>query len=362
MSLSLMGKKTYVGLDLGHHSIKACMMKRTQTGWLVTNAVRVPTPVGSIREGIVMQPEEVASAIKQCLKLLGAKVNACHLSVGGTAVIVRTVRIPSMTETTLRKSIKFEAGRYVPNTPEESYIEFDILGEAEGGQMDVMIVAAPREMVDSRRKACELAGIEVEAVDIEPFAAYRSLIEANHGIDLDNETFAIIDIGSATTNVSVVNKGIFAMTRAIPQGSYLLTESLQRYFKLNFEDAEEGKAQLDVRGLLDDGTPTENPPLRVMQPHLDDLIREIRRSLNYYQSQQTESGAPGVVNWILLTGGGAKLGGISDYFANKLGLKVYPSSIFDNPRVAAIGDEVAGQGAELSVASGLAMRAHSRAS
>jgi len=360
MSLRLMSKKSYVGLDLGHHSIKGCVIKRSQVGWIVTNAVTVPTPPGSIREGIVTGKSEVATAIRGLLKQLGTKANACHISVGGSSVVVRTVQIPKMNENTLRKSIKFEAGRYVPNSPEESYIEFDILNETEDGQMNTMIVAVPREIVDSRREACEMAGLDVVSVDIEPFAAYRSLIESNHGVDADNDTFAIIDLGASSTKVSVISGGSFAMARAIPQGSSILTEALQRYFKLTPDDAEEGKAQLDVRNLLDDGKPTENPPLRVMQPHLDDLIREIRRSLNYYQSQQTESGAPGVVNWMLITGGGANLQGIADYLSIKLGLKVYTASIFDNPRIAFVGDDLGQRGAEMAVASGLAMRSYAK--
>ena len=72
---------------------------------------------------------------------------------------------------TLRKSIKFEAGRYVPNSPEDSYIEFEILGQADEDNMSVLIVASPREIVESRVRACELAGIEVEIVDVEAFAA-----------------------------------------------------------------------------------------------------------------------------------------------------------------------------------------------
>src|SRR5205814_9217517 len=137
-------------------------------------------------------------------------------------------------------------------------------------------------------QVCEAAGLEVESVDIEAFAIYRVLIEADPSRDWSDKTIAVIDIGATTTNVSVITKKLFAMSRTIPNGGHTLTDALKNYFKLSEEDAESGKSQLDFRDLTQEVVPRENPPLRVLQPHVDDLVREIRRSLNYYQSQQQD--------------------------------------------------------------------------
>jgi len=359
MSLKMKSKPS-IGLDIGHYTIKLVMLDRSPQGWKVHTSLSALTPPNSVRDGSVVDVAAVAATIKGLLKRAGLKNAAAHVSVAGASVVMRNVRIPKMNEQTLRKSIRFEAGRYVPNSPEDSYIEFEILGDTEDGQMDVLIVAAPKQLVDSRLQACTMAGVEVESVNVELFAAFRALVEANQGIDIANDTIALIDIGAYTTQVSVIHKGNFAITRTINQGGNNLTDALQRYFKLTFEDAEEGKMQLDVRALLDDTKPTENPPLRVLQPQLDELIREMRRSLNFYQSQQTEAGAGGNLSWMLVSGGGAKLPGIADYMSGRLGLKVYPGCILDNPRFSGLSEEIA-TGPEVSVASGLAMRAHKAA-
>jgi len=156
-----------------------------------------------------------------------------------------------------------------------------------------------------------------------------------------------------------VSQGIFAMTRSIPQGADTLTQALKSYFKLSDEDAEQGKSQLDLRELLEDGKPKENPPLRVLQPHVDDLVREIRRSLNYYQSQQQE-GQNKNIDHILLTGGGAKLAGLAEYFGHKLSIPTTLHDVFANPRFSHHGDPDE-SGLDFSVASGLAMRAFAKA-
>ncbi len=361
MSLSMMRRKAYVGLDLGHGAFKAVQVERTADGWKVTRAVATPTPPECIKDGVVVDPPLAASAIRQMLREGRLTASNCIIAVAGGTVIVRTVRIPKMPEATLRKSIKFEAGRYVPSSIEDSFIEFEILGEAPENQMDVMIVAAPREIVESRLKACSMAGLDPEVVDIEAFAAYRSLVESEAEAGLSESTIALVDVGASSTNVSVVSKGVFAMTRSIPQAGGTLTEALKGYFKLSDEDAEAGKAQLDLRDLLKDEKPLENPPLRVLQPHVDELVREIRRSLNYYQSQQTEQGAPNPVTKLIVSGGAARLGGLADYLSHKLGIETAARGVFDNPSFVSAGVEDPGSGLELSVAAGLAMRAFDKA-
>jgi type IV pilus assembly protein PilM len=357
--MGMFSKKSFIGVDIGHHSIKAVALERVASGWRVLRFASTPTPPDAVKDGVVVDVASTVGALKSLLKENGLSAGSAMIAVSGGSVVVRQVRMPKMAEATLRKSIKFEASRYVPSSVEDSYIEFEIIGPVDEQQMDVLMVAAPKDVVESRLQACEEAGLEVEAVDIEAFAMYRALVEADLDQHWTENTVALVDIGSATTNISVVSHGVFSMTRSIPQGADTLTQALKSYFKLSDEDAESGKAQLDLRELLEEGKPKENPPLRVLQPHVDDLVREIRRSLNYYQSQQQEGSAK-QIDHILLTGGGAKLSGLADYFSHKLSIPTTLHDVFANPRFSHYADAEQ-SGLELSVASGLAMRAFAKA-
>jgi type IV pilus assembly protein PilM len=360
MTLSPFGKKIYVGIDLGHHTIKAVQVERSSSGWKIERMGVAPTPPESIKESVVVDPEAVGAAIKQLLKDYHFNATNCNIAVSGGSVVVRNVRIPKMPEATLRKSIKYEASRYVPSSVEDSYIEFEIVAEADDSNMDVLMVAAPKDVVESRMKACQAAGLEVESVDVEPFAAYRALVESNFKSNWSEGTVALVDMGSSTTSMSVINDGMFAMARSIPLGSAALSEALKSYFKLSDEDAESGKAQLDLRELLEDGG-KENPPLKVVQPHLDDLVRELRRSLNYYQSMQTENTGSKNISTVLLTGGGAKMEGLAEYIGQKLSLPVVSVGVLDNERFSLSTLSEFGRGLDIAVASGLAMRTYGKA-
>lgn len=359
MAFTPFGKKSFVGLDLGHHTIKAVQVERSAGGWKITRSGTIPTPEESIRDCVVVDPQIVGAAIKQLLRESEIVASNAIIAVAGGTVVVRNVRIPIMPEATLRKSIKFEAGRYVPSSVEDSHIEFEIIGPVDDNQMDVLVVAAPREIVASRIKACEEAGLTVEVVDVEPFATYRVLVENHPSEEWTGKTVAVVDIGNSTTSMSVVSNGVFAMTRSIQQAGQALTDALKTSFKLSKNDAEAGKAQLDLGELMQEGAPKDNPPLRVVQPLLDDLVREVRRSLNYYQSQQTDGNAPKAVDAVLLAGGGSKMNGIAKYIEHKLGIPTQAVSVRQNPLF--YFDETSPDVADLSVASGLAMRAFQNA-
>ena len=151
------------------------------------------------------------------------------------------------------------------------------------------------------------------------------------------------------------------MTRSIPQAGETFTSALANYFKLSREDAEKGKMQLDLRVLVDAQGPVENPPLRVLQPHIDDLLREIRRSLNYYQSQQTDQSRNKPVSKLIVSGGGANMKGLAEYISHKLDIEAVAVGVYDCAQFARPMETNDAHGYDLAVASGLALRAFSKA-
>jgi type IV pilus assembly protein PilM len=358
--MGMFSKKPLIGLDMGHYSIKAVQAERHGAGWRLIKVAEILTPKDAIKDGVVVDQHAMSYAIKDLITENKLQIGGVHVGVAGGSVMVRHVRIPRMSEATLRKTIKFEASRYVPTSAEESFIEFEIIGPADENQMDVIVVAAPKELVRSRLQVLEALGIDVESVDIEVFAGYRSLIEADPSQDWSTSTFCLVDIGAVSAKLSVIQQGAFVMTRSIPGGGAVLTEALKNYFKLSDADAESGKAQLDASTLAEPNASVENPPLRVIQPHLDDLIREIRRSLNYHQSQLAEPTSANQVSYVLLTGGGARMPGLARYVEHKLGIKTLTAGVFNNPRFTHTTSRTDG-GSEMSVAVGLAMRSYSKA-
>lgn len=355
--MTLAKRKGVVGIDLGHSAIKVVQIERNGAGYKVARSGAVATPPDSIKDGVVVDPEAVGAALKTALKEAHIHAGVGVVAASGGTVFVRQVPYPKMSIGMLRESLKFEAGRYIPGSIDESYVEAEILSEGEEANMNVLLVAAPRDLVGSRIAAVERAGLEVHEVDIEAFASYRATVEMDPGRDFGDRTVALLDLGAVKTSVSVIRNGSFVMHRSLNAGGRALTESLMSYFNLEEADAESGKSVLDVADLLG-GSPEENPPLRVIQPQIDDLIRELKRSFNYFQSQTTagEGQEPLTVEAVLLCGGGARLKGLAAYMEQKLGVPTQTAGAYDNPAVTHNGVHE-DAGLDLTVAAGLALRA-----
>jgi type IV pilus assembly protein PilM len=354
-------KRSSVGVDIGHANIRIVQAEKTTTGFKITKFAHAETPKDAIRDGQITQPELIGHAIKHAMKEAHIHANSAVVAAAGGAVFIRTVQFPKMTAQMLRESVKFEAGRYVPGSVEDSYVEAEILGLHGESQMDVLLVAAPKDSVGARMSACAIAGMEVEVVETETFAAYRAVLEHDPSREVDQKTYMLVNIGAANTFVSVIEKGVYIMHRSMPNAGNMLTDALRQAFKLEQVDAEAGKSVLDLHELLTSGS-TENPPLKVIATMVDDIIRELRRSLNFLQTQgqQREGAKETQIDAVILCGGGAKLKGMAAYMETKLGIPVQALGIFDNPFITH-SIPVNGNGIDLAVAAGLAMRSHLKA-
>lgn len=336
MPSSLFAKERSVGIDIGSRLIKLVEIESSPKGWTVASASVGPTPKDAVKDGIIINVVEVSEQIRTMLRDSGSRATSSVMAISGSQVIVRSVKAPKMPEEKLRKSIKFEAARYVSASVENSVVEFEILGDAaESGQMNVMVVAAPQDMIDSRVRVSEASGLEPLVVDIESFSLIRSLVDFNSTDQYLSRTTAIVDMGAAHTDVNIVNKGEFALTRSIPIAGDAFTNAIKAGVAGSFEEAEEIKLDLGLKYPIDSpeiSDPT-NRGWRAVQPVLDELIREIRRSVNYYQSQFPENHTDSMIDKIVLTGGSSRIPGLERYVSSLLGIQTTKAGIFGQTAV-----------------------------
>ena len=70
-------------------------------------------------------------------------------AVSGHSVIVKKISLPTMTREELEESIRWEAEQYIPFDINEVNLDFQILeGGDDEGQMDVLLVAAKKDLID----------------------------------------------------------------------------------------------------------------------------------------------------------------------------------------------------------------------
>lgn len=331
MLSQLFGKDSIVGIDIGSSHIKAIELEPTGSGYRLANAALQVTPLDSCRDGVITNVLDVAQSIKALLRSANIRSTGAVAAISGSQVIVRQVQLPKMSEANLRKSIKYEAAKYISASMDDSIVEFEILDDVEGtGQMNVMLVAAPKDLVESRVSVLEAAGIEPIAIDVEAFAIIRALIEMETTNELSSKTIALVDVGASHTEVNIVSNGTFALTRSIPIAGDSFTNAIKTLTGFSYDDAERLKFEMAMQDSIDklSSQEVESKCWRVVQPLLDELLREIRRSIHYYQSQFPEGTEQASVSHIVLTGGTARMPGMSAYVASKLNVSVEIGDVF----------------------------------
>lgn len=202
-----------VGLDIGSDSIKVAEAKYARDGITLTGLGVGRTPEGAVENEVIVDPKALGAAIKQLLSESGIKTKKCVSAVGGQSqVVVRVIEVPKMTRDELTETMKWEIERHVPFSVNEVVKDFQPLerpnADPDAQNMEVLLAVAQQELIANHVEALQAAGLKPMAIDIEPLAASRSLIEASQNGASASEIVAIVNIGSNRTDVGIFEGGL----------------------------------------------------------------------------------------------------------------------------------------------------------
>jgi type IV pilus assembly protein PilM len=307
------GSKKLVGLDIGSSSIKLAEVINSSHGHVLNRFLQIPLPKGIIKEGVLADARELSLKIKELFKNSGCQSRGIVTSLSGNSVIVKKVTFAQMGETELRDLIRDEAGKYLPfdNMDDVNY-DFQILGNNEfnPNQMDVIIVAAKKDIVNSYLDALVGAGLNVVIMDVDSFAL-ETMYEANYEYE-NNEIVVIVNIGASITNINVIKDGVSIFTRDFSLGGNSITEALQEKYKITFDEAE----KIKIAGLP--GNDKDNVELRKnILDYAEPIYSEIERSIDYFRS--TFGGE--YIKHVYLSGGSAKINDVTTILSQKLNIE-----------------------------------------
>jgi len=308
------GQKKLVGLDIGSSSLKLAEIISSSRGHVLNRFLQIPLPKGIIIDGVLADSNALTLKIKELFRNSGCGRKGVITSLAGNSVIIKKVTLDQINETELRDLIHDEAGKYLPfdNMDDVNY-DFQILGDNSynPNQMDIIIVAAKKDVVNSYLEAVTAAGLNVMIMDVAPFVL-ESVYEANYEFDND-EIVVIINIGASTTGINVLKGGMSIFTRDFALAGNSITESLQEKYKVTFEEAEKIKINGIPDGSDGDNLDLKNNILDFAQP----ICLEIERSIDYFRS--TFGGE--YIKHILLSGGSAGIYNLTKSLSEKLNVK-----------------------------------------
>jgi type IV pilus assembly protein PilM len=308
--MSLFGRnKLTIGLDIGSGLVKAVVIDHSGSTPELVKVVITPLSDNAIVEGEVMDHGVVADAIRQTLAAVAMKkVKHIVAAVGGRDVIVKKIQIERVKETQARELMRWEAEQHVPFDMESVELDFQILDpDADGLEMNVLLVAAKREIIEAKRHLLEDAGVGATVMDVDAFALHNAF-ELNHPDAMDG-VIALLNIGNEVTNLNILDDGIPILPRDLPVGTRSFREDLQREHGLASDAAEAMICGFDRSATLD----------AVVALRGEELAIGIERAASFLA---TSSRTFGQIRAVYACGGGSRLPGLLPWLAERLRLPV----------------------------------------
>lgn len=326
-------KKEHLGIDLGLSAIKMVELKKKDERLVLSNYAILQIKKDSAFKISDLKEEEIAKVLKNLIAKADIRGRTANISLPINQTFSTIIDFPEMSEDELAAAIPFEARKYVPVPLEEVVLDWSVVGrsalsknnsaaadiknpaasnqgepmaagvqngsrQAEKGQLQVLLVAVPKEIINKIAKIARLAGLEVLTLEQESFSLVRALVGG------DKSTFLIIDIGRKSSDIVVVDDGFIRLSH-------------------NLETIEE-----------------------------EILLMEIERLVNIFRVKYNKS-----IGSCLLTGGRAADKNIFSFLSKKLSIAVAIGDPFAKTKYeAALAPAIKDLGPELAVAVGLAMR------
>jgi type IV pilus assembly protein PilM len=316
--MGLFGKKTSVGLDIGSGFVKMLEVDHSGDQPEVSRVAIEPLLPDAIVEGEVMDPGLVADTVRSLCERVGIKAKDVITAVGGHDVIIKKIEMDRMKESDAREVIRWEAEQHVPFDIRSVELDFQILNPLEEGlQMEVVLVAAKKELVDNKLALLADAGLGAAVIDVDAFALHnafeRNYPEAMEGI------VALVNVGHEVTNVNILEEGVPILTRDIPFGSRRIREDLQRERGLTAEQAEDiVQARKEFEDLA-----------HFVGQAADEVAVGIERASAFLMTRQAGEG----LGSVYLSGGGSRIPGMTRALAERMNVETHQVNPFERTPV-----------------------------
>lgn len=345
--------KSFLGVDLGATSIKIVELKEEAGRARLLTYGYTEQSIGYPEKEFTETPERAIDLIKKiCVKARTVSKQAVA-ALPSASVFSSVINIPAAPGKDLAEAVRWEAKKIIPLPLEEMILDWKVLTpETAAGVTPsvapqkttrVLLTAAAKNLVKKYLDIFKGAGLNLVSLETETFALVRALV------GVDKSTVIVVDMGAASTAISIIENGVPFLNRSLNVGGINITKEIAASLGIDFNQAEQMKYDVGMSPGAGGGVS------KIVERALSMLLNEIKYCTNIYQNQ--EGGTGKKIEKVILTGGGALLPNFVEYLSGALNMRVYAGNpwarIIYPEELRPILDQV---GPKFSVAIGLAMR------
>ncbi len=303
----------FIGLDIGNSSVKIAQVtfkSENQPKLIAIGQVPIDKPINQLKDE--NEKKALASKIRELKESLGIKTNKCVVALPESMIFSAILAVPDLPEDQLEKIIYYEAKNRLPIPVDDVNLDHIPIAKKmiEGkGIQQILMIAAPKNVITLYTEILGLAGLEVLALETESLATARTMTYKG---DLNNGA-VVMDCASKGSAVAVIKGKNIIYSQNINSGSDALTQAIARDYNIDFRQAEQYKI---TYGLLQDQL--QGKIAKSVLPVVQIITNELNKIVNYIKINLPDF-APSEV---FLVGEGSLLPGFVTFLNLNLGLPV----------------------------------------
>ncbi|HEX7576921.1 MAG TPA: type IV pilus assembly protein PilM [Verrucomicrobiae bacterium] len=324
----MLNTKSFLAVDFGAGSLKLAEFETNEAGGLRLKTFSIK-PLGAEGSQEATREKAILKALQETLAEKGIKAKDVNVCAPGFHVFSKFVKLPPVDANKVTQIIQYEAQQNVPFPLAEVVWDYQILGSAPSGELEVLLVAVKSDVVEGLFRVAAQAKLRLQLCDASP-AALCNAFRYNYG-DLEDCTM-LLDIGAKTSNLLFFEKGK-VFSRSINLGANAITQDFATEAKLKFEVAEQIKI---AEGFVSLGGAYEEPEspnqaaiAKIARQFMTKLHIQVNQTMQFYRGQQGGS-AP---QRVFLSGGASLMPYTAQFFAEKLNVPVEYFNPFRNVQI-----------------------------
>ena len=314
------GSKSFIGVDIGLSSIKIAQIDKRKNGnYKLIDYVSIDVPEGALIEDEIHNQDQILEALKEAINEIGVENSDCCIGLSGPSTFARRLQLAGGTDEELKDQVMWEAEQYIPFNIDDSVLAHHIFGRNEGGGMDVLVVAAKNEIVETFKDIVEKVNLKVKVIDLDSLAMINVFEVISHQKLKKDCSYIIMDIGAQNTNLVIYKNSRIIFVKEMDIGGLMITEEIQRQMGVNYSEAEDLKTNIDENGNLPEEV------LDIIDEVLENFFAEVKKTIDFYLTSSSDES----LTSCYITGGGALVPGLIEGLEALLAMDVNVINIFD---------------------------------
>lgn len=321
-----MTKKVIV-VRVGAAEVQVVHMENTNSYPIIYGCVRFPTPVNAVQDGHIVDVAELAARLHKTCTEKGIRTKNVIFTVASSKIASREMSIPVVRKKAkIQPLVMAKVPDLFPIDAEKYIFSYVTQGKPHKNSeddmvQDVMVFAAPSELIDSYYTLADAAGLHIVSIEADGNAVFQVMRrQVKEGVSMS------VQINQTSTLVNIMSGDKLMLQRIVPYGINVFTEVMAQEPVFQTPTEEEAYTLLKRNRVilhnLNMENPEKNPSLEKRIEVTDNasfLIGNIGRVIEYYNTKYKDQ----PIQEVICMGQGCAIAGIHELLSNELGIPVY---------------------------------------